>query len=325
MAGIPAHYNLKSMANVISPPEWRRNGWRITPESVFWNRRAFLQTFGAGAAGFASRAAFAAAPEKPTAAAAKRNPAFNDPKLIVTAESVATSYNNFYEFSTGKTRVAKLVDKFIVDPWSVAVGGLCEKPAAFDLDALARLFPLEERVYRFRCVEAWSMVIPWTGFPLRLLLEKVAPKSDAKFVKFTSANKPDQMPGISRLSEYPWPYTEGLRMAEAMHDLTLVVTGVYGKPLPKQNGAPIRIIVPWKYGYKSPKSIVKIELTDRQPATLWESLSPVEYPFESNVDPAVPHPRWSQASERVVETGDYIPTLKLNGYADQVGSLYAKR
>jgi sulfoxide reductase catalytic subunit YedY len=183
---------------------------------------------------------------------------------------------------------------------------------------------LEERVYRFRCVEAWAMTVPWTGFPLSKLLRRVQPKSGAKFVKFVTAYKPDEMPGVHRLADYPWPYTEGLRLDEAMHDLTMVVTGIYGKPLPKQNGAPIRLVVPWKYGYKSIKSIVSIELVDRQPATLWETLSPHEYPFESNVEPSVPHPRWSQATHRVVDTGERVPTLPYNGYSRQVASLYGK-
>ena len=168
------------------------------------------------------------------------------------------------------------------------------------------------------------MVVPWTGFPLAKLLAKVQPKSEAKFVKFTTAEKRDQMPGIARLREYPWPYTEGLRLDEAMHDLTLVTTGIYGKPLPKQMGAPFRLVVPWKYGYKSIKSVVKIELAATQPATLWETLSPEEYPFESNVDPRVPHPRWSQATERLVDTGDRVPTLPYNGYGEFVAKLYGK-
>jgi sulfoxide reductase catalytic subunit YedY len=181
---------------------------------------------------------------------------------------------------------------------------------------------LEERVYRFRCVEAWSMVVPWTGFPLSKLVEKVSPKSEAKFIKFQTFNRPDQAPGMARLSDYPWPYTEGLRLDEAMNPLTMVVTGIYGKPLPKQHGAPVRIIVPWKYGYKSIKSVVKIEFVTTQPATLWETLAPNEYPFESNVNPAVPHPRWSQAMERVIDTGDFVKTEPYNGYGKYVAQLY---
>ena len=205
------------------------------------------------------------------------------------------------------------------------VGGLCEKPATFTMEEILRLAPLEERVYRFRCVEAWSMVVPWTGFPLAKLLEKVVPKAEARFVKFTTVLRPEEMPGIARLPNYPWPYTEGLRIDEAMHPLVLLATGLYGKPMPKQNGAPIRLVVPWKYGFKSIKSVVKIELVQEQPATLWESLSPQEYPFESNVDPKVSHPRWSQATERDLATGNRIPTLPYNGYGDEVAKLYARK
>jgi sulfoxide reductase catalytic subunit YedY len=209
----------------------------------------------------------------------------------------------------------------------VTIGGLVEKPLTLDVRELVDEMPMEERVYRFRCVEAWSMIVPWTGFPLAKLLEKVGPKPAARFVRFVTAARPDQMPGWERLKfqGYPLPYNEGLRLDEAMHPLTLVATGLYGKPLPKQNGAPIRIVVPWKYGYKSIKSIVKIELVERQPATLWETLSPTEYPFESNVDPNVPHPRWSQATERVLDTDDRIRTLKYNGYESQVAALYARK
>jgi sulfoxide reductase catalytic subunit YedY len=237
---------------------------------------------------------------------------------------VAATYNNFYEFSTTKERVHRLTGKFVIDPWPIEIGGLCEKPMKVDAKELIEMMPMEERVYRFRCVEAWSMIVPWSGFPLAKLIEKAQPKAEAKFIKFTSFMRPDQAPGFAQLPMYPWPYTEGLRMDEAMHPLTLVATGIYGKPMPKQQGAPIRIVVPWKYGYKSIKSIVKIEFVAQQPKTLWESLAPDEYPFESNVNPDVPHPRWSQATERVVDTGLRIRTKPFNGYADQVAKLYSK-
>ena len=317
-----------NMAHVIIRPPWHLPETTVTPESRYLARRDFLRSIGAFGLGLAS-AGFALG--EPTAAAtrtsylpAKRNPDF-DPKWPLTDEKYPTHYNNFYEFSTTKTRVSQLVDKFVVDPWTVTVGGLCKKPLRLSLDDLAKDFTYEERVYRFRCVEAWSMVVPWTGFPLSDLLKKADPKPEAKFVKFVTAAKPDQMPGIEQLSDYPWPYTEGLRLDEAMHPLTLAATGLYGKPLPKQNGAPIRIVVPWKYGYKSIKSIVHIEFTDTQPATLWETLNPREYPFESNVDPMVRHPRWSQSTERVVDTGDRISTLQYNGYGDSVAALYAAK
>jgi sulfoxide reductase catalytic subunit YedY len=312
-----------AMANLITPPRWRLTEKDVTPESVFWNRREFLRQLGfagVGLAGLAGGNAFAQSAN----AAAARNPQFNDPKLRLSDSDTVFHYNNFYEFSTRKDQVHRLVDKFQITPWQVEIGGLCEKPFKADVRELIAEFPPEERVYRFRCVEAWSMIVPWTGFPLAKLLAKVQPKSEAKFVKFVTAEKRDQMPGIARLREYPWPYTEGLRLDEAMHDLTLVTTGVYGKPLPKQMGAPLRLVVPWKYGFKSIKSVVKIELTATQPATLWETLSAEEYPFESNVDPRVPHPRWSQATERLVDTGDRVPTLPYNGYGEFVAKLYGK-
>lgn len=319
------------MANIIVRPDWWIPESRVTPEHVHRNRREFLRQMGLTGAGL-----FATAPSlfsAPADAAAKpagkypatRNPDFN-PKLRLSAEEAAISYNNYYEFSTSKDRVKRLVDKFKVDPWQLEIYGLCEKPLKADLREILDGVTLEERVYRFRCVEAWSMVVPWTGFPLAELLKKVVPKSEAKFVRFETVARPEEMPGYNRLlaQGYPLPYNEGLRIDEAMHPLTLVATGLYGKPMPKQNGAPVRLVVPWKYGFKSIKSIVKIELVAKQPATLWETLSPEEYPFESNVDPKVPHPRWSQATEREVDTGDRIPTLLYNGYADQVGKLYGK-
>jgi sulfoxide reductase catalytic subunit YedY len=216
-----------------------------------------------------------------------------------------------------------LVDRFQIDPWPIQIGGLVENPLNLDLAELIAMFPLEERIYRLRCVEAWAMIVPWTGFPLRRLLEKVQPKAEAKFVRFQTFFRPGQARGQSD-STYPWPYTEGLRLDEAMNDLTLVTTGLYGKPLPKQNGAPIRIVVPWKYGYKSIKSVIKIDLVDKQPQTLWETLAPDEYPFESNVNPAVPHPRWSQATERMIDTGNRVNTQIYNGYGKYVASMYAR-
>jgi sulfoxide reductase catalytic subunit YedY len=329
------------MPNIIVPPHWRIPESQITPESVYRNRRAFLQEMGFAGAGLLtasqmSFAADAASPAKPAAAAAAasgatggkypapRNPKFDGKGLTLSDATVTAEYNNFYEFSTSKERVHRLVGPFTTDPWTVRIDGLCEKPMTVDARELIGQFPLEERVYRFRCVEAWAMIVPWTGVPLAKLLAAVKPTGDAKFVKFTTALRPEQMPGIARLREYPWPYTEGLRIDEAMNDLVMVATGIYGKPLPKQNGAPLRLVVPWKYGYKSIKSIVRIELVAKQPATLWETLAPDEYPFESNVNPRVPHPRWSQASERLIDTGDRVPTLPYNGYAEQVAGLYGK-
>ena len=232
-----------------------------------------------------------------------------------------TNYNNYYEFSEGKEGIAQLARNFKTSPWKVQVSGLVNAPKTFELEELLK-FPQEERVYRLRCVEAWSMVIPWTGFPLNQILKAVEPKAEAKFVKFTTVYNPEELPG-QRSSYYSWPYTEGLRLDEAMHDLTLVVTGLYGKPLPAQNGAPLRLAVPWKYGFKSIKSIEKIELVAEQPSTFWSTLAPNEYGFYSNVNPGVPHPRWSQASERRIGQAARQATLKFNGYEAEVASLYA--
>jgi sulfoxide reductase catalytic subunit YedY len=330
----------------------RRPGWfvpekLITPEEVYQNRRRFLRELGFSGLGLTgvlsgcskassnAEAVVAAAPAEGTNVALKaevgvvggkypfpRNPEF-DPKLRITPAEYPAVYNNFYEFSTSKSAVSRLVGKFVTSPWSLQIGGLVETPLTMSVDEIIAAMPLEERVYRFRCVEAWSMVVPWTGFPLSKLLEKVKPRSEAKFVKFTSFFRPDQAPGFAD-SSYPWPYTEGLRLEEAMNPLTLVATGMYGKPLLKQNGAPIRMVVPWKYGYKSIKSIVKMELVAQQPATLWETLAPDEYPFESNVNPRVPHPRWSQATERVLDTGNRVNTQLYNGYGQYVASLYKR-
>lgn len=332
----------RSMPNIIKRPGWYIPERLVTPENVYRNRRRFLREMGFAGAGVLAALATGckegieervqiagAAPAVETKAQSSRakgypfprNPDFN-PKLRITDEEVATGYNNFYEFTTSKTRVKRLTDKFVISPWEVEIGGLCEKPMKVSVDELVASMPMEERVYRFRCVEAWSMVVPWTGFPLSKLLEKVQPKSEAKFVKFTTFYRPEQAPGFKELESYPWPYTEGLRMEEAMNPLTLVTTGMYGKPMPKQNGAPIRLVVPWKYGYKSIKSVVKMELVAKQPSTLWESLAPNEYPFESNVNPNVDHPRWSQATERVVDTGNRVKTLLYNGYGDYVADLY---
>jgi sulfoxide reductase catalytic subunit YedY len=315
------------MANIMMRPGWHIPERLVTPEHVFHNRRQFLKQMGfAGASLLATpwlHGADAAAKPASKGYPATRNPKF-DPKWKLSDEKVAATYNNFYEFSTVKDRVHRLVDKFVISPWPVNISGLVEKPMTPDVTELVEQFGLEERVYRFRCVEAWAMIVPWTGFPLSKLLEKVAPKSDAKFVKFQTFNRPDQAPGMERLAGYPWPYTEGLRLDEAMHPLTMVVTGIYGKPLPKQHGAPLRIVVPWKYGYKSIKSVVKIELTDKQPKTLWETLAPDEYPFESNVIPTVPHPRWSQATERMIDTDERVRTQPYNGYADEVAKLYKR-
>jgi sulfoxide reductase catalytic subunit YedY len=332
------------MPNIIVRPGWFLPERLVTPEKAFFNRRDFINRIGLAGAGLLSApligcakedappspAATGKAATTPSGAAskypAKRNPGFN-PDLKLTKEEAAASLNNFYEFFPNRaTDIRKLTGKFVTSPWPVAITGLVEKPLTLDVEEIVSMMTLEERVYRFRCVEAWAMVVPWTGFPLSQLLAKVSPKAEAKFVRFETFNRPEQAPGLARTpNSYPWPYFEGLRIDEAMHPLTMVVTGIYGKPLPKQHGAPLRIVVPWKYGYKSIKSIVKIEFTDTQPKTFWETLQASEYPFESNVDPAVSHPRWSQATERLIDSGDRVRTLAFNGYGDQVASLYAKK
>ena len=239
-----------------------------------------------------------------------------------TSYEAITRYNNFYEFSDGKYDVAKLAAGFVTRPWTVEVGGLVHKPKVFDLDEILALSPPQERVYRMRCVEGWSMVIPWLGFPLADLLGRVEPMGSAKYVAFQTLHDPDRMPQQSG-DLLPWPYVEGLRLDEAMHPLTLLAHGLYGKPLPPQNGAPLRLVVPWKYGFKGIKSVVKITLVERQPPTTWSTANPGEYGFYANVNPDVSHPRWSQARERRIGESEPRPTLMFNGYADEVARLYA--
>jgi sulfoxide reductase catalytic subunit YedY len=232
-----------------------------------------------------------------------------------------TNYNNYYEFTTSKEGVAPLSAGFKADPWSVEVSGLVGKPQTFAMEDLLKMFPQEDRIYRLRCVEAWSMVIPWQGFPLASLLKAVEPTSAAKYVAFTTLYDPAQFPGQGD-GFYPWPYTEGLRLDEAMNDLALMATGLYGSPLPPQDGAPLRLVVPWKYGFKGIKAIVKIELVAEQPKTFWKSIASNEYGFYANVNPDVPHPRWSQGSERRIGELGRRPTLMFNGYGEQVAHLY---
>lgn len=242
-----------------------------------------------------------------------------------TSEADVTSYNNFYEFGTGKEDPARNSGAFKTEPWTLQIDGLVQKPLTLDMDQILKLAPLEERIYRLRCVEAWSMVVPWVGYSLSALLKQAEPLGQARFVRFETAADPETMPGLrSRILD--WPYVEALRLDEAMHPLTLLATGLYGKALPTQNGAPVRLIVPWKYGFKSAKSLVRITLTDSMPQSSWMRVAPHEYGFYGNVNPEVPHPRWSQATERVIGSGFFAtkkPTLPFNGYADDVASLYA--
>jgi sulfoxide reductase catalytic subunit YedY len=311
----------------------------ITPEHVYLNRRQLIAGMGALAAA-SLLAACAGEPGSETPTPAPATPAPTEggptpttegaPEATALAESLAdeltpfedvTGYCNYYEFTLGKTQVAELAKDFVTSPWEVAVGGLVNNPRIFSLEDLLA-FEQEERIYRMRCVEAFSMVIPWNGFPLSKLLEVVEPTSQAKYVRFETLLDPDQMPGVG----YPvldWPYVEGLRLDEAMHDLTILATGLYGKDLPPQNGAPVRLVVPWKYGFKSIKSIVKIDLVAEMPISSWMAAAPNEYGFYATVNPDVPHPRWSQASERVIGRGGRRKTELFNGYGDQVAQLYA--
>jgi methionine sulfoxide reductase catalytic subunit len=278
----------------------------VTPKGLWLNRRqliagaAALTAFPAGASGFSTD---------------------EEPNSLVDI----TSYNNFYEFGFGKEDPAAYAGSLTTDPWAIEIGGLVDKPGTYDLADVLKDQPIEERIYRFRCVEAWSMIVPWQGFQLSGLLNRVGVQSGAKYVAFETLLRPEEMPGQQSAS-FPWPYVEGLRLDEAMHPLTIMATGLYGEPMPNQNGAPIRLVVPWKYGFKSIKSIVKITLTAEEPPTTWNLLQPTEYGFYANVNPQVDHPRWSQASERRIGSGLFggrVDTQMFNGYAEHVAGLYA--
>ena len=296
----------------------------ITPERRYLDRRTFLAGAGALVLGAAEAGAAPAVPQGAPLKAA-RNDAFSLKEAPTKLES-ATTYNNFYEFGVNKDDPARLAGTLKPRPWTVKVDGLVAKPKTFDIDELLRAFPLEERVYSLRCVEAWSMVIPWIGFPLQALLKRVEPTSQAKYVAFTTLLDPEQFPaqrkGFFNMGGLDWPYTEGLRLDEAMHPLTLLTVGMYGQVLPNQNGAPIRVVIPWKYGFKSAKSLVRISLVADQPKTAWNVAAASEYGFYSNVNPEVSHPRWSQATERRIGELRRRQTLMFNGYADWVASLY---
>ena len=257
----------------------------------------------------------------PTPASPQAGARSGESAEALTPYETVTNYNNYYEFTHAKEGVAGVANRFQAAPWQVEVGGLVHRARTFGLEDLLKMFPSEERIYRLRCVEAWSMFIPWQGFPLSRLLAEVEPTADARFVRFETVYRPEEMPGQVN-STYPWPYQEGLRLDEALHPLTILATGVYGAPLPAQNGAPVRLVVPWKYGFKSIKSIVKIELVAEQPATLWSTLAPSEYGFYANVNPDTPHPRWSQSRERQLGESGWRDTLAFNGYGEAVASLY---
>jgi sulfoxide reductase catalytic subunit YedY len=291
---------------------------QVTPKADFLNRRQIM----AGVAGFGIAPLLAGQASAKALAFAKSNYKVD---ADITPKEAATTYNNYYEYGTAKTDPAKNAGVLTTDPWSVEIGGLVNNPGKFALEDILKDVSLEERIYRFRCVEAWSMVVPWIGFQLSDLIAKADPMGDAKYVAFETLNRPDEMPGIGWNRGFPWPYVEGLRLDEAMNPLTLIATGMYGENLPNQNGAPLRLVVPWKYGFKSIKSIVKITLIDKQPPTTWNLIADREYGFYSNVNPEVDHPRWSQGSERPIGAGLFasrIPTLKFNGYEEDVAELY---
>ena len=300
----------------------------ITPEALYSSRRRFIKSvFKTSAASFLLTSCSPKKDSVDQAEAPDSNSSevidslVDDRDIPTTSYEDIISYTNYYEFSTSKTQPTKLAEGFITSPWTVRVDGFVNNPREFDIDEIKNLIEQEERIYRMRCVEAWSMVIPWIGFPLKRLLDLVEPTSDAKYVRFETIYDPAQMPGQNNPS-YPWPYIEGLRLDEAMHDLTLLSTGIYGKDLTPQNGAPIRLVVPWKYGFKSIKSIVRIDLVSEMPTSLWMAVGPTEYGFYANVNPNVDHPRWSQATERRIGKSGRINTQLFNGYDEEVAYLY---
>ncbi len=331
------------MANIIRYPGWQLKENQTTARAAYMSRRAFVQSLGLGSIGLSTlglgcskQARSATDPDGPLDTIpdnapregypAPRNAAYAVPERVVTDRIVTSSYNNFYEFiNQGDLKLVwPHTEQYEPFPGTIEVGGLAKKQT-LDIGDLIKSMDLEERLYRFRCVEAWSTTVPWTGFPLAQLIARCEPKNSASYVKFVCVNRPEQLPGQAKATWYPWPYFEGLRMDEALNELAFVATGLYGEPLPKQNGSPLRLVLPWKYGYKGPKAIVRIEFTRRQPETFWNKLQPREYGFLSNVNPNIPHPRWSQATERFLSTEgveERIPTQMFNGYDEWVASLY---
>jgi sulfoxide reductase catalytic subunit YedY len=298
----------------------------ITPRGVYLRRRELLT--GAASLGLAAAAGLRADDARAAPLAAAKSPLSTTGEALTPLRDV-TTYNNFYEFGTDKGDPARHAHTLTTSPWKVKVDGMVARPADYDVDDLIKAAQLEERIYRMRCVEGWSMVIPWVGFPLSEVLKRVEPQGSARYVAFETLVRPSEMPGQRGfLQPLPWPYVEGLRLDEAMHPLTILAVGLYGETLPNQNGAPIRLVVPWKYGFKSIKSVVRISLVENEPPITWKVQNPREYGFYSNVNPAVDHPRWSQATERRIGEGSGLfvqrrPTLPFNGYGDQVASLYA--
>jgi sulfoxide reductase catalytic subunit YedY len=308
-----------------------RRSWELpermaTPEAVFRDRRRLVAALGLGPILLAGSSLVGAAARAGgmTDPSVKLYPMpHNDNYKLdrpLTEEKWATSWNNFYEFNASKD-VIEDAQALPIRPWSVKIDGMVAQPVEIAIDDLLAKMPLEERLYRHRCVEAWSMAVPWSGFPLKALVAMAQPTSDAKYLRMETFDNPDVAPGQNQ-TWYPWPYVEGLTMAEATNELAFIATGLYGKPLPPQNGSPLRLVVPWKYGFKSIKSIVRFTFTDEQPVNFWQALQSSEYGFWANVNPAVPHPRWSQAQERVLGTDNMVPTLLFNGYEEQVAALY---
>lgn len=313
---------------IKSRPSWALSHSHVTPEHIYLNRRRFMSGIAAGAAGLAMPGLLsaAAAPVQGESLNFIPAPQFSTDEEKTPFKDVIR-YNNFYEFGTGKDDPAKYADNMSVDPWSVIVDGECGKPGTYALEDLLQPHDYEERVYRLRCVEAWSMVIPWVGIPLADVVRRLEPTSKAKYLYFETLEDPEQMRGQQSIfSTIDWPYREGVRMDEAMNELAFLAVGLYGKALPKQNGAPIRLVLPWKYGFKSVKSIVRIRFQETRPKTTWERIAPSEYGFYANVNPEVDHPRWSQKRERRLPSGlfspNWIETEKFNGYGEQVASLY---
>jgi sulfoxide reductase catalytic subunit YedY len=302
-------------------PGWEMPESQATPESIFMNRRGFMGASAGLIAGAALPQIAAAQAADPTLDLypAKKNAAYTLDRPV-TEQDLAANYNNFYEFGTSKD-VVGAAKRLQTRPWTVSIGGMVEKPMEVGVDDLIRKLPLEERLYRFRCVETWSMAVPWTGIPLKAFVDFAKPLSGAKYIRFETFMNPRMAPGQSQ-RWYPWPYTEGLTISEATSELPLLVTGIYGKPIANQHGAPLRLVTPWKYGFKSVKSITRITFETERPKTFWEGLQASEYGFWANVNPEVPHPRWSQASEQVLGTRERRPTLLFNGYAEQVAGLY---
>jgi sulfoxide reductase catalytic subunit YedY len=321
------------MAQIHIKKEWKISENLATSESVYLRRREFLKGTALTTAATVSTF-YGCGPSTPPKVLpevewseleksiypATRNLSYELDRPL-TPENIASTYNNFYEFGSDKTDPVHYAQKLNIRPWEIEVGGLVNTPKTFDTHDLLKKMPMEERLYRLRCVEAWAMAVPWTGFPLKELLKQVEPKPEATHVRFETFYTPFTAQGQLSFWE-PWPYVEGLTLKEAMNDLTFLATGIYGHPLPKQHGAPIRLVVPWKYGFKNIKSIIKIELVDYRPGTFWNTLQGLEYSFTANVDPRIPHPRWPQTREKMIGTGEIRPTLLYNGYEKFVANLY---